>query len=53
MVQHTLQDEPYAADTSGRYCIAGDSIPVEVRLRLQENVEPRQARIELVGREAY
>jgi hypothetical protein len=32
---------------------AGDSIPVEVHLRLQENVEPRQARIELVGRETY
>jgi len=23
-MQHTLQDEPYAADTSGRYCIAAE-----------------------------
>jgi hypothetical protein len=32
---------------------AGDSLPVEVRLRLQEEVEPRQAQIELMGRETY
>ena len=36
--------------SSGR---AGASLPVEVRLRLQEEVEPRQARIELVERETY
>jgi hypothetical protein len=36
--------------SSGR---AGASLLVEVRLRLQEEVEPRQARIELVGREIY
>jgi hypothetical protein len=38
------------APSSGR---TGDSLPIEMSLRSQEDLRPRQVRIELVGRETY